>query len=734
MKKTKILIFGFLGAHNVGDDIMLETGLSYIDREKNDVDIIVSYNQGFNIKNYKHLEMYDANVVQYPQNKNDIEKLSLEYDVLICFGGALIDDIDYEKNILPQTLGTVLMKIANLFLEKNKKVFLYGLSSNKTLKDKKYNLELQNLIDKAHHFSVRDRNTIISLQKSGIKTKNIKLVHDVLLSNKLNYITFNKKKTEAKKIGIVFIYNERTYNQLKKIMIELMDFLNELGEPYELNFIPFYSYQDNDVEYIKKITKDLKIKNYNIEKFTVEYEHIISNITNNDYIICMRYHASLISNIFNVKTLTILYEENTHYHNKINYLYDEYKFDKNLISLSSTKNSQLLRKSFENLFKVNQNKFLGNKLFDETIKLIKENFGEVIKKDVKNNKNIPILTVLVPVYNVEKYIDRCLFSLTSDTETLKNIEILIVNDGSKDNSILTAKKYEEKFPRNIKIIDKENGGHGSTINVGMKNAKGKYFRVIDSDDWVNIIDFPSFVAHLKDVDVDAVLTNYTREYVYDGTSHMFKYNSEIYYNTVYDLMDFDLELFGLDYFFMATTTFKTEVLRQSNFSLDEKTFYVDMQFIIFPFKNIQNFIYLDYDIYRYFIGRNDQSIAVDSLIKHRKDHEKVLKKLLSFYKDTVLLKNKQNYISKIIVLMLNTHYSIYTDKKIIYNDMIKEIQEFDAFLKLEHEDLYKKSGEYYPRLNTYRKTNFIFSKYFYNFFRRANALFVVLKGKIRRFK
>ena len=107
-----------------------------------------------------------------------------------------------------------------------------------------------------------------------------------------------------------------------------------------------------------------------------------------------------------------------------------------------------------------------------------------------------ILTVLIPVYNTEKYIKRCLDSLI-DESIIDNIEILIVSDGSKDNSILIAKDYEKKYPNSIKIIEKENGGHGSTINKGLEIATGKYFRVLDSDDWFNTSDFVKLVNYIK---------------------------------------------------------------------------------------------------------------------------------------------------------------------------------------------------------------------------------------------
>ena len=327
-----------------------------------------------------------------------------------------------------------------------------------------------------------------------------------------------------------------------------------------------------------------------------------------------------------------------------------------------------------------------------------------------------VLSIVVPTYNVERYIDRCLQSLLYDEEILDDIEILIVNDGSKDNSLNIAKSYEKKYPKTVKVIDKENGGHGSTINVGLKLANGKFFRVIDSDDWVNIDDFSRYVKDLKKLDCDLVLTNYSKEFIYDNSTLKFKYSNKIEFNKIYNLREFDLRKFNDDYFFMATSTFKTQILREQKIELDENTFYVDMEFIIFPIPKIKNFILLDYDIYRYFIGRADQSINIQSYIKNRKHHEKVLRKLINFYEDTDMDKNKKEYIFKILVFMINSHYLIYCKNILPDKKNINELKKFDLFLKEKSPKLYFETSKKYAYINWNRKTSFIFSQCCHNAF------------------
>ncbi|MBQ9071771.1 MAG: glycosyltransferase family 2 protein [Bacilli bacterium] len=344
-------------------------------------------------------------------------------------------------------------------------------------------------------------------------------------------------------------------------------------------------------------------------------------------------------------------------------------------------------------------------------------------------KNDKLLTIVIPTYNVEKYLERCLISLVYDEKILDKLELLIVNDGSTDNSLSIARSFEQKYPNTIKVIDKENGGHGSTINIGLKEAKGKYFRVIDSDDWVNIDDFSKYFNELSKLDVDVVLTNYSRELIYSGETVLFKYNSEIEYNKIYDLSDFDFSLFKYDYFFMATTTFKTEKLRKANVLLDEKTFYVDMEFIILPLPEIENFIYLDYDIYRYFIGRNDQSVNINSLIKRRKDHEKVLTRLVNYLNCEEISSNKKNFISNILVQMVNTHYIIYCKSQLPNKEALKEIRKFDKYLKEVNPDLYNYSNNLYSYIRWNRRTNFLFSQFGNNIFSRIIDFYEIQTSK-----
>lgn len=293
-----------------------------------------------------------------------------------------------------------------------------------------------------------------------------------------------------------------------------------------------------------------------------------------------------------------------------------------------------------------------------------------------------LLTIVLPTYNTERYLKRCLDSLLLNSD-YKLLEIIAVNDGSKDNSLKILQEYEEKYPETVIVLDKENGGHGSTINEGLRIASGKYFRVIDTDDWVDIQNFPLFLNCLKDKNSDLIITNFSREHVYSGETQSIKY-SNIEYNKVYNFDTFDFSLIGEEYFYMSTSTYKTELLREANLHLQEKTFYVDMEYNTQPIPYVKTFEFLDLDIYKYFIGRADQSMNLKSFASHYLDHERVMKGLIEKYlkeQKTLCNPNAQKYIEKILFYMLYTNYNIQAIYNENRNDAVKILRTFDKYLR-----------------------------------------------------
>lgn len=318
-----------------------------------------------------------------------------------------------------------------------------------------------------------------------------------------------------------------------------------------------------------------------------------------------------------------------------------------------------------------------------------------------------ILSITIPVYNTEKYLRRCLDSILLE-DILNKIEVILVNDGSKDNSLEILKEYQRKFPESIIVVDKENGGHGSTINKGLEIASGKYFKVIDSDDWVSSFGFETFVNDLERLNVDLVVTNYRKEHVYNGNSEFSKY-AKLKANKIYYFDDFDLKILKGEYFVMATSTYRTEMLKDNQIRLFEKTFYVDMQYNIQAIEHVDSFVYLDLDIYRYFIGRKEQSMNMNNFVKNKEHHDKVIRKLIDYYVENKesYSKNRNEYIQMILVYMLYTHYSIYCIYDKDKRNARKEIISFNNYLKSKSPELFAQMYQY-ELIRLYRKFNFLF--------------------------
>lgn len=318
-----------------------------------------------------------------------------------------------------------------------------------------------------------------------------------------------------------------------------------------------------------------------------------------------------------------------------------------------------------------------------------------------------VLTILIPVYNTEKYLRRCLDSLLID-DVLEKIEIIAVNDGGKDGSIDILREYEKQYSNCIRVIDKENGGHGSTINAGIQAATGKYFRVLDSDDWFNTIEFIEFVHRLEIENADLVVCDYCKEHTYNSKSEYFEYKN-LEDRKCYNFNDIDLSILAGEYFVMATSTYKTEILRSSGLHLLENTFYVDMQYNVVPITKVETFTYYHLDIYRYFIGRREQSMNMDNFVRNQNHHKKMIKWLIEYYTSIskTLTPNKREYIEIILTYTLNTHYSIYCEYDKNHKRAYEEIVDFDAYLLRTNRELYDRINcMAYIRYN--RKTKFKF--------------------------
>ena len=277
-----------------------------------------------------------------------------------------------------------------------------------------------------------------------------------------------------------------------------------------------------------------------------------------------------------------------------------------------------------------------------------------------------ILSIVIPSYNVEKYLDKCVQSMLVDS-ILEDMEILIVNDGSKDSTPQIATGYVDQYPQTVRLIDKENGGHGSTINAGIREATGKYFKVVDGDDWLNTERLEHFIGLLKSRDEDVIASNFLciQDETYDVLAEKHVTSDASLYGTACSMDKGEVK----EVIKMHGLTIRTSILKENNITIDEKCFYVDAEYIAYPMPFVSSVYYDDEFIYMYRLGRNGQSMDIRSMQRNRAMHRKVLDSLLAFY-DTLpdMTAAKKAYIEKVIGQVMENQFQIYismgTDKEI----------------------------------------------------------------------
>ncbi len=269
------------------------------------------------------------------------------------------------------------------------------------------------------------------------------------------------------------------------------------------------------------------------------------------------------------------------------------------------------------------------------------------------------ITFAVPCYNSSEYMDKCIESLLAFDDGNDDIEILIVDDGStKDNTAETADQWHERYPDTVYAIHKENGGHGSAVNVGLANARGRYFKVVDSDDWLDeqamrvIMKYLRAQSELREA-CDLVIGNYVYEKVYENT------RTAIDYKNVFPTdREFTWDEVGKfkpsQYLLMHSVIYRTELLRDVKLVLPEHCFYVDNIFVYVPLPTVYSIRYFDVDMYRYFIGREGQSVNED-IMKSRIDQQIRITKFMIDAVDLdsdVIQKKLRRYMENYLSMMM----------------------------------------------------------------------------------
>lgn len=296
------------------------------------------------------------------------------------------------------------------------------------------------------------------------------------------------------------------------------------------------------------------------------------------------------------------------------------------------------------------------------------------------------LTIVIPTYNVENYIGQCLDSFLIP-DLLDQLEILVIDDGSPDSSASIARGYADKYPSAFRVISKENGGHGSTINTGIKIASGKYFKVVDGDDWVSGEALRNLISFLNDNTCDIVYTNYcwidenSRKRKLDQTVPF----SGVYYRKIYPFHEVSDRIFIK----MHNMTIRTEILKAHCRPIQEHSFYVDNEYILYPVPYIQDIAFLEDILYMYRIGRMEQSVNIAKMQERCEQHENVLNNLLNFYEHLEMEVSSQAkaYIAKGIARMFCSQVKIYLSYKPdrFYK---KKLIDSDQYLKNKYPEIY----------------------------------------------
>lgn len=227
-----------------------------------------------------------------------------------------------------------------------------------------------------------------------------------------------------------------------------------------------------------------------------------------------------------------------------------------------------------------------------------------------------LLSIAIPSYNSQEYLSHAVESLLPGGD---EVEILIVNDGSKDRTAEIADDYQRRYPGIVRAIHKENGGHGDAVMTGLANATGLYFKVVDSDDWVDEDAYPRILAALRahaqpDAQIDMLVSNYIYDKVGVKHKHVVRYDNALPENRVLTWNDVGHFRIG-QYILMHAAIYRTDVLRTCGLSLPKHTFYVDNLYVYVPLAHVHTLLYLNADFYHYFIGRGDQSVQEDVMIK-----------------------------------------------------------------------------------------------------------------------
>lgn len=295
-----------------------------------------------------------------------------------------------------------------------------------------------------------------------------------------------------------------------------------------------------------------------------------------------------------------------------------------------------------------------------------------------------LLSIVIPVYKVEKYINKCLDSLIVSDELMELMEVIVINDGTPDRSAEMAREYEKKYPHTFRVIDKENGGHGSAWNRGLKEATGKYLRFLDSDDWLSNLE--AFMKELEKVEDDMVYTKVSRFYEDVDKTIVDRIDNTLKYNKSYEFDNVDLNKIPFGFW---NWTYKTELLKKNEPLFIEHVYYDDAILFYAPVMLSNSFRAFDDVLYNYRLGRPGQTMNKAVQRKHAADYSLVSKGIVDFVVTHIneLNSSKQAYVKESLSGYLDSCFNWfllldYSGFKEVMKDWLPIILENESILSI----------------------------------------------------
>lgn len=235
-----------------------------------------------------------------------------------------------------------------------------------------------------------------------------------------------------------------------------------------------------------------------------------------------------------------------------------------------------------------------------------------------------ILTIAVPIFNMERWLEKNLRTY-QDTRLENKVEILCFDNASEDSSKEIVRKFCQSNPRLFFLIERKDRSYGSSINQAIRLAHGKYFRVIDADDWVDTEELVKFVDAIENCDTDVVLTDYRKVSLINGATILNKASD---FGVPYGIRFFDLKAPKQTLPSIHNTTYRTKILRDSKFYMQENIFFTDEEYVILPYLWVKSVIYFPYIVYQYQIANPMQSTSPLNRARYQEHREKILRRLI----------------------------------------------------------------------------------------------------------